>query len=262
MATHRQKPLLLGPYPVTHRTSRRRCLVAATALGLIAVGMFALLAWRRWQPQLARQAAGIPSRVHVMLRTHHATYTPITDISPAMQHAIVAIEDRRFYQHHGIDLHAIARAFFADITSRHFDQGGATLTEQLVEDTIPLQGNIVQRSLNILGLAWVTEEHFRKPQILELYLNAVYYGRGAYGIATAAQTYFHQSPASLDVAQAAFLAALPQAPTAYGNHPFGPAMQARWHTVIRDMAAQGYITRPQEQAALHERLRLAGLAAA
>jgi penicillin-binding protein 1A len=169
-----------------------------------------------------------------------------------MQYAIVSIEDRRFYLHHGIDLYGVARAMWDDVRTRRLDQGGATLTEQLVENTLPIHGNIVVRGFSILALAWDTERRYSKARILELYLNAVYYGRGAYGIGAAAQVYFHRQPRALDVAQAAFLAALPQSPSVYGNHPFAAPMQGRWRTTIRYMEEQGYITAQRERQALRE----------
>jgi membrane peptidoglycan carboxypeptidase len=172
-----------------------------------------------------------------------------------MQHAIVAVEDRRFYQNHGVDLHAMARALYTDVSTWHFDQGGATLTDQLVERTVPMSGNIIRRGFRILGVALAANVRLGKSRILDLYLNSVYYGQGAYGIGAAAQTYFHRDPRALDVAQAAFLAALPQAPSYYGRHPFAPATQARWRTVIDDLLQQGYITRAQARAARQEGIR-------
>jgi penicillin-binding protein 1A len=225
-------------------------------LGIVVAVVLFFLLWNLYHPQFVRQVDAIPRSVHAMLRSHHAYYTSIAAISPHMQHAIVAIEDRRFYQHHGIDLRGIARALVGDITTRSFSQGGATITVQLVEGTVPLPSNAAVRVLDTLALAWIAEERFRKRRILELYLNAIYYGRGAYGIADAARTYFHESPRSLDVAQAAFLAALPQAPSLYGSNPYSSVMQSRWRTVIHNMFAQGYITYAQELTALHTHLRV------
>ncbi len=257
MTTRTRKPILLGPFPPSHRGTVRRRIIPTCFLALLTACALLLATWLDYHPELVREVDTIPLRVHRSLSAHHARYTPIASISPAMQHAIVAIEDRRFYHHHGIDLHGMARALVADITSRRFDQGGATLTEQLVEGTLPLPRNLGLRATKILALAWVVEEHFSRRRILELYLNAVYYGRGAYGIEAAARRYFQQTPDALDVAHAAFLASLPQAPSAYGDHPFASPLQDRWRTVIRDMAGQGYITRRQELAALQERIGLA-----
>lgn len=242
----------LTPYPTP--TEPRRSghpLLRRIVLWCLTAVVIALLAiWYLVVPGLVEAADRIPTRVHAVLRAHHAPYTPLSAISPSMQHAIVAVEDRRFYQNHGVDLHAMARAIFADLSTGNFDQGGATLTVQLVEGTVPLPANIIAASIRILSIAVTASAQLGKPRVLDLYLNSVYYGRGAYGIGAAAQTYFHRTPGTLDVAQAAFLASLPQAPSYYGSHPFAPVTLARWRTVIRDMLQQGYITRSQARAAV------------
>jgi penicillin-binding protein 1A len=127
-----------------------------------------------------------------------------------------------------------------------------------VERTLSLPANSALRALDVLGLTWVTEDDFTKQQILEMYLNDVYFGRGAYGIAAAAQRYFHTSPQRLDVAQAAFLASLPQAPSVYGRHPYSAIAQGRRRVVIRDLAQQGYITAREEREALRAPFAVAG----
>lgn len=214
-----------------------------------------LAGWEWYYPHLARQVATIPALVRVRLQRSHGTYTPPDRISPLMEEAIVAIEDRRFYQNHGIDLHGMARALWEDVSNGNLGQGGATITDQLVENTL-VPHHTLMSAPDILALAWVTEDRFSKQQILALYLNAIYYGRHAYGIASAAQTYFGTDPQDLTLNQAAFLAALPQAPTYYGTHPYAPETVARRETVIRDMEAQGYITPSQEQLALQTQFRL------
>ncbi len=249
----------LATYPIPVESSRpgRHPIRRVLAWVLLAVVIALIVISLVITPGLVRAADGIPSRVHAILRVHHAPFTPLSEISPVMQHAIVAVEDRRFYENHGVDLHAMARAVFTDVSTWHFDQGGATLTDQLVERTVPMSGNIVERGFRILGIAVTANVRLGKSRILDLYLNSVYYGRGAYGIGAAAQTYFHRDPRALDVAQAAFLAALPQAPSYYGRHPLAPATQDRWRTVIDDLLQQGYITRAQARAARHEGIRLA-----
>jgi membrane peptidoglycan carboxypeptidase len=122
--------------------------------------------------------------------------------------------------------------------------------EQLIERTVFAGPVSFPRELKLAPLALVTEEQFSKSQILEMYLNADYYGRGAYGIGAAASTYFGERPQQLDVAQAAFLAALVQAPSVFGAHPFSARMQYRWRQVIDNLAAQGYISVGQRQQAL------------
>jgi membrane peptidoglycan carboxypeptidase len=103
--------------------------------------------------------------------------------------------------------------------------------------------------LRTIGLAWAVDQEFSKGQILEEYLNAAYYGQGAYGPDAAAKRYFGTDALHLSLGQAAFLAALPQAPSIYGANPTSPAIQHRWHTVLRDMADLGYVSSADADAA-------------
>src|SRR5579884_4127953 len=120
MTLPRRTPILIGPYTPPPRRSRRTFLLWNSLLVAAAIVLAALIAWFFAYPGLVHQVDAIPGHVRHVLRVHHTTYTPIQNISPAMQHAIVAIEDRRFYHHHGIDLHGMARALVADVTSGHF----------------------------------------------------------------------------------------------------------------------------------------------
>jgi penicillin-binding protein 1A len=226
--------------------------VAAALLGsALAATLVLVLA-----PHYKGEVDAIPTQVRRTLTVHGDSYTPLSAISPTMQHAVVALEDRRFYQHHGIDLEGLVRAAWVDVRDRQLEQGGSTITEQLDERTV-FQGNTTAlREVELLPLAWETENRFTKPQILELYLNDAYFGRGAYGIAAAAQRYFQVAPRQLTPAQAAFLAALPQAPSFYGDHPYAAVTQARWRTALRDLLAQGYISAAQEERALRNGIRV------
>ncbi|HEX6506817.1 MAG TPA: biosynthetic peptidoglycan transglycosylase [Chloroflexota bacterium] len=236
--------------------SRLRRIIACTLAVMAATFLLLAGLWLVLRPGMQQEVDMIPAHVHSLLRAAHAPYTPLSHVSPNMRYALVAIEDRRFYQHHGIDLHAIARSVVDDLVHRRLGEGGATLTVQLVERTIPLSANPLIRALKTLALAWVVEDSFSKARILELYLNDVYYGRGAYGIAAASRVYFARTPDSLTLAQSAFLAALPQAPSVYGAAPYALAAQARWRTVLSNMRQQGYITGAQEVRALHQGLSM------
>jgi membrane peptidoglycan carboxypeptidase len=259
MSRRVRKPILSGPYPLAGISRRRRRVLHRALVLLLAVPSLLLLAgfvvWEGAYPGLQRQVDSIPATVRLSLRSHGDPFTPADAIPPTMQHAIVAIEDRRFYQHHGIDVHGMARALATDITHGTTAEGGATLTVQLVENTIRSGGNPLVRVARTVALAWVVEDRFTKQQILDLYLNDVYFGRGAYGIAAAARTYFGTVPATLGVGQAVFLAALPQAPSLYARRPYGAPVQARWRTVLADMASQGFISRAEESGALANGLR-------
>jgi penicillin-binding protein 1A len=210
-----------------------------------------------YAPGLKQEAATIPERVASQLTQHGASYVPIAHVSPNLQHAIVAIEDRRFYQHPGVDPLGMSRAIWVNLTQHHVDQGGSTLEEQLVKRAIVFDDRSLRSKLREMALAWAVDQEFPKNKVLELYLNAAYFGQGAYGPAAAARVYFGVGAGNLSVAQAAFLAALPQAPSVFGANPNAVAVHQRWLTVLQDMEQQGYISARDEGQAAATRLRFA-----
>ena len=152
--------------------------------------------------------------------------------------AFIAIEDRRFYSHHGVDPLGIMRALAANVLRRGASQGGSTITQQLAKNLFLTQERTVTRKLQEVVLALWLEHKFSKAQILELYLNRVYFGAGAYGVEGAAQRYFGKSARHLTLAEAAMLAGLVQSPSrlAPSHNPDGAERRAR--VVLADMADQ------------------------
>jgi len=138
---------------------------------------------------------------------------PLNRISPNVIKAVLAIEDSQFYNHGAIDLTSVIRAIGANIRSGSFTQGGSTITQQLVKNTIGTNTPTLERKFKELALAERVEQHYTKDQILELYLNDVFLANNVYGIGTAARFYFHESAAKLNLAQAALLAGLIQSPS-------------------------------------------------
>ncbi len=143
--------------------------------------------------------------------------TPVTrsEISPWMPKATVAIEDRRFYQHGGIDPVGIARAVVADIRAGKFAQGGSTITQELVRNLYLSRERTVKRKLIEACLAIKLARQWSKDRILTAYMNQVFYGNHAFGVEAAAETYFSRTAQELDLEQSALLAGLPQAPSSY-----------------------------------------------
>jgi hypothetical protein len=125
------------------------------------------------------------------------------DIAPVMKQAIVAVEDRRFWEHRGIDLRGILRAVWADVRNEKIVQGGSTITQQLIKNTVVDRERSISRKLKEAALAWQLERRWSKDRILTAYLNTIYFGNGAYGIQQAAQVYFDESAADLTLPQAA-----------------------------------------------------------
>jgi penicillin-binding protein 1A len=167
-------------------------------------------------------------------------------ISPWLPKATVAIEDRRFWQHGALDYQAIVRAFLADVRAGRIVEGGSTITQELVDNLyIPGKQRTLARKLKEACLATKLAQRLTKKQILAAYLNEVFYGRKAYGAQAGAQTFFSRSARRLTLPQAALLAGLPQAPTAYDPLIHGePALQRR-DEVLRAMWTAGDITAAQ-----------------
>jgi len=166
----------------------------------------------------------------------------LADLPDYVPKAFVAIEDRRFYSHHGVDPLGIARALVADVLRRGASQGGSTITQQLAKNLFLTQERTVSRKLQEIALALWLEHKFTKREILELYLNRVYFGAGAYGVEGAAQRYFGKSAKQLALPEAAMLAGLVQSPSrlAPNHNPDGAVRRAA--VVIADMAEQKMIT--------------------
>src|SRR5204862_5323621 len=140
---------------------------------------------------------------------------PSASISPWMTHAIVAAEDKRFYEHRGVDVRGMARALWADVTHRGTVQGGSTITQQFVKNAYLTSQKSVGRKLVEAALAWQLEQKWSKDKILTAYLNTVYFGNGAYGVEQASRIYFDHRANSLNPAEAALLAAIPEDPSAW-----------------------------------------------
>jgi 1A family penicillin-binding protein len=163
-------------------------------------------------------------------------------IAPMMKQATVAVEDERFYQHHGIDVEGVARALVMDIKAGAVVQGGSTITAQYVKNAYIGGERSVARKVREAYLSWQLEDRWSKDQILTQYLNTVYFGAGAYGVEAASRTYFHKSAAKLTLRQAALLAALIRLPSAYSPTTDPKQAKQRRDLVLDLMASQGYIT--------------------
>ena len=174
-----------------------------------------------------------------------------------MPRATVAIEDRRFYDHSGLDPEGIARAVVRDVQAGEVVEGGSTITQQLVRNLYISQERTVERKLKEACLAVKLDRAWSKEQVLESYLNSVYYGHLAYGIEAAAQTYFAKSAKNLTLGESALLAGLTQAPSAYDPFVEPAKAIARRNQVLDAMLRQGVITQAEhDRAASGRTLRL------
>jgi penicillin-binding protein 1A len=163
-------------------------------------------------------------------------------IPDVMKQATVAVEDARFYTHHGIDFQGVARAMLENFRAGGVVQGGSTITEQYVKNAYVGNERTYTRKIREAVLAWQLEDQWSKDKILTEYLNTVYYGAGAYGVEAAALTYFHKHASKLNLQDAALLAALPKFPTEYSPTTDPKLAKERRNLVLQVMADQGYIT--------------------
>ncbi|HLX16142.1 MAG TPA: PBP1A family penicillin-binding protein [Bradyrhizobium sp.] len=174
----------------------------------------------------------------------------LKDLPPYLPKAFIAIEDRRFYSHYGIDPVGIARAAVTNIMHRGVSQGGSTLTQQLAKNLFLTQERTFQRKLQEVELALWLERKHSKAEILELYLNRVYFGSGAYGVEAAAQRYFGKSAKHVTLAEAAMLAGLVKSPSRLAPNRNPEGAEQRAQTVLAAMADAKFITEAQAQASI------------
>ncbi len=188
------------------------------------------------------------------------TLVNLDQISGDLKNATVAVEDKDFYKHGGISFTGIARAIMVDIMSGKKSQGGSTITQQFVKKSILTDDKFWDRKIREIILAVAIDSRFSKEDILKFYLNEIPYGRNAYGIEAASQSYFNKSAKDLSLAESAYLAAMPQAPTFY--NPLGPNrsnLDNRKNTILYLMQQQGYITEDQKNQAENEKVTFSKL---
>lgn len=181
----------------------------------------------------------------------------IEDIPLDLQNATVAIEDAQFYQHSGINLRGIARALYVDLRQGEIVEGGSSITQQLAKVLYLSHDRTLTRKIQELLLTLQLEARYTKQEILEDYLNSVYYGYGANGVGNAAKVYFNKPVSELNLAESSMLAGIPKGPTYYS--PFidmGQAKERQWQ-VLQAMVRHSYITREQADEAYRQELRFA-----
>ena len=172
-------------------------------------------------------------------------YTPLEEISKDLINAIIAVEDHRFYDHKGIDLISTTKAFFTNIQEKELVTGGSSITQQLAKNMYFTQEKQFSRKFAEIFIVSYLEENLTKDEILELYLNTIYYGNGYYGIGDAALGYFNKTPNELTFNEATILAGLPNAPSAYSLTEHEDLAKKRQKQVIDSMIKYKYITQKE-----------------
>src|ERR1700731_2642733 len=196
------------------------------------------------------QITGLGGRVLANRGDTSGPPLPLKELPPYLPKAFIAIEDRRVYSHYGVGPLGIVRAAVTNVLHRGVSQGGSTLTQQLAKNLFLTQERTLQRKLQEVELALWLERKHSKAEILELYLNRVYFGSGAYGVEAAAQRYFGKSAKSVTLAEAAMLAGLVKSPSRLAPNRNPEGAEKRAQTVLTAMAEAKFITNAQAQASI------------
>ena len=237
------------------------CGLVIGALGALAIVMIyptlpSLEALTDYRPKLPMRVYSSEGDLIAEFGEERRAFVAIEKIPKDMKDAVLAIEDRRFYTHNGIDTTGVLRAIKNNVTGKSHE-GASTITMQVAKNFFTAPGvkrNLITKVKETL-LALKIEKALKKDQILELYLNQIYLGQRAYGFAAAAQVYFGKPVENLTLAESALLAALPKAPSSYNPYVNPKRAIARQHEVLRDMQRFGFINQAQHDQALEQTLK-------
>ncbi|USG63384.1 transglycosylase domain-containing protein [Brevibacillus ruminantium] len=194
------------------------------------------------------------------LRKQTPSYITIDQMPAHLWKAFVAIEDHRFMQHDGVDPAALVRAVWIDLHAGSYQQGGSTITMQLARNLFLTQDKTMWRKVKEMAIAMELEKRYTKMELLEMYLNVIYFGHGQYGIGKAAQFYFEkgqkQGVEGLTIGESAILASLPKAPESYSPIRHWEKAKYRQHVVLERMTELHIISEEEKEQALMETIRL------
>ena len=165
----------------------------------------------------------------------------IEQVPNNLQHAFIAVEDNRFYEHKGVDPKGLARAFYANLRNKEISEGGSTITQQLAKNAYLTQERTFKRKIQEIFLALQIEKQYTKQEILEMYMNQIYFGQGAYGVQAAAKVYFDKNVEDLNLSECALLAGIPKSPNYYSPFNNMQASLERRNTVLDQMVKYHYI---------------------
>jgi penicillin-binding protein 1A len=237
------------------------CFVLGAAAGLALLAKFGdfppIASAAAYRPSVTSKIFDRNNRVVGEIYVEKRTVVPFNAVPPHVVNAFVAAEDANFFQHKGVDYVAIARAIMKDIVTVGYAQGGSTITQQTVKSLFLTPEKSIARKLKEMILAFRVEKLMSKEEILYLYLNQIYLGDGAYGVESAAQTYFGRGVSTLTVAEGALLAGLAQAPSRTSPRGHLDKAKARQRYVLRRMAEVGFIDKQTAERAYEARVALA-----
>src|SRR6266849_4915171 len=183
-------------------------------------------------------------------------FVPLPQVPKPLQDAVIATEDARFYSHHGVDPTGVARAIYQNFRRGRIVEGGSTITQQLAKVLFLTPDKSLERKLKEAVLAVELERRYSKDRILEIYLNQIYFGHGAFGVEAAARTFFGKSVGELNLSECTLLAGLPKAPSTYSPFEHPEAAKRRRATVLARMVDVGSLPAPQAKKASDSALDL------
>jgi len=242
---------LLGPFLIVILIG------AAAAAGMVWYLMQdlpSLAGLHEYQPSLVTRVYSADQQVIGQFFVERRILVPLDKIPRHLVNVVIAIEDARFFEHRGLDFVGIARAAVTNLLSGRIRQGASTITQQLARSLFLSPKRDFERKVKEALLAIEMEQMLGKEQILELYLNQIYFGHGAYGVQAAAQTYFGKSVGEVTLAEAAYLAGLPKGPSDYSPYYHPQAARRRQVTAIKRMVEEGFISSAEGDRAVEEKV--------
>lgn len=224
----------------------RKLLVLLLILALCFGGVVLGMGYQRYKS--AKDEISLEDKVNEVME--NPDFVSYDQISADFLNAVVAIEDRRFYTRDGVDLIAIARALWTNMTAKELKEGGSTITQQVAKNLYFDNKPSVTRKIAEIFFLYDLERDYTKEEILAIYVNIIYYGDGHYGVKQASQGYFHASPDQLTLSQASLLAGLPQSPSRFQLSDGSSLAIQRQKSVLQAMEVSGFIQEEQINQAL------------
>lgn len=231
--------------------------IAGATVGIIAAGVSSLTSSTDIQQDASTQFFDINGElIGTSESEENRIPISINRVPKQLEQAFLAAEDIRFYDHGGVDIRGIMRAVLSNITSKGISEGGSTITQQLAKNAFLTQERTIKRKLQEMVLAIKLESKYSKKEILEMYLNQIYFGRGAYGVEAASMMYFGKNVDQINLAEAAMIAGIPKSPNYFSPLNNFEAAKERQEVVLSQMLKYGFINKQQFDAAKNTKLVL------
>ena len=253
----------------SHFDTKKALIIGCTTLAGILLGLLMVLMFTTNSnllnlptPKQATVFYDVNNKEFTRIYVENRVEIPLSQIPDLMKKAIINVEDNRFYEHSGIDLRSIARAIWVDLRGGGYIEGASTITQQLARNVLLTQKKALTRKIQEVFLAMNIERNYTKDEILERYLNQIYFGHNAYGVEAASRLYFGKSVADLRLNQIALLAGLPKNPSGFSPYLNPPAALERRNTVLGQMIKYGSITQEEYDSNVRRPLDVIPLSAA